>query len=235
MHGKSSRIRKSLELLVGSCCVYAIVAACAGSDFDGKGSSSGGSSAQGAGPGLGGKDDPTGGTNGTQEAGRGGIVDPVRPVHAQESGARLKARRLVSSDGASSFLGWYDAQREESCSFRVGTDGKTRCLPEGTLVVSIQYFADSSCSQPLARMNTCSSDAPYFLVVEETDDCAGTSKHSVRVRGEAFTGSTVYTKVSETCTPTANNYVSCSGTCYYPIGSEVPLSSFVALSEQIDD
>src|SRR5690606_3846196 len=70
---------------------------------------------------------------------------------------------------------------------------------------------------------------------EETDDCAGTSKHSVRVRGEAFTGSTVYTKVSETCTPTANNYVSCSGTCYYPIGSELPLPPFVALSERIDD
>lgn len=251
------RVRRSLELFFGSCCVYAIVAACATAEFDGKhawgeggdraleddaqnATNTGGDRTE---PGkqamnTGGDTTQPGNGGASTTGGGGGILDPVRAAQAYESGTRLKARRHVSADGASAFAGWYDSARKENCSLQSAVDGTTRCLPTGSYVFIKSYFADSSCTQPVAAGSACPSAQPYFLVgsLSTASGCSPIGyQYSVHVRGAAVTASHIYVKSGDNCVQMANSYQACSDNCYYYVGAEVPLSSFVVLNEQVDD
>src|SRR5262249_36764419 len=48
-------------------------------------------------------------------------------VAAAVSGSRLRAKYLTTADGARQFVGWYDSQRKEDCSFDVAEDGQMHC------------------------------------------------------------------------------------------------------------
>lgn len=65
-----------------------------------------------------------------------------------QSGSRLKARMLVTADGAKSFAGWRDTKRGENCTFAPATDGKTRCVPTGCAgaTISSRMYADENCT-----------------------------------------------------------------------------------------
>jgi hypothetical protein len=94
----------------------------------------------------------------------GGAEDPPGSdqIHddmsAGSGGSRLKRRTLQTQDGASQFIGWFDVERGENCSFRKVEWNVDRCIPDETVVEikntpgKILYFADASCERPIASL-----------------------------------------------------------------------------------
>jgi hypothetical protein len=96
-----------------------------------------------------------------------------------KSGTRLRARLAVPESGPPLFLGWFDTELNESCSFLRTSDGALRCVPEtrgsppfGIVAPdgSVQppapwYYQDSACEQPLSvlvqRYERCASLSSY--------------------------------------------------------------------------
>ena len=74
------------------------------------------------------------------------------------SGDRIVAQYLEADDGARAFVGWWDSERDELCTWTTAADGVTRCLPtEGLTVMpsaggfsQVVYFSDDACTLPLA-------------------------------------------------------------------------------------
>lgn len=96
---------------------------------------------------------------GGADAGRGderpgaldALLEPVRDADAQTtSGTRIKAKWLVTADGARQPNGWYDSMRKEDCGFSPASDGKTRCLPVSSPYHTV-VFSDGACTQPIGR------------------------------------------------------------------------------------
>src|SRR5207248_3319025 len=73
------------------------------------------------------------------DAAGGAIVGPWR------SGTRLRARVKDGGDGARLFVGWWDQKLGLSCSFRMATDDKLRCLPD---IESGPTYRADDCSMP---------------------------------------------------------------------------------------
>ena len=72
----------------------------------------------------------------------GPTIDP-RDVGGK-SGSRLLAERWTSSDGTSSFAGWYDSELDTRCEWKRAADGTLRCIPNELYP---SYFADSACTR----------------------------------------------------------------------------------------
>jgi hypothetical protein len=95
-----------------------------------------------------------GGAEGPDVADAGGLPGPdattgktTRDLY--QSGTRLKARMLVTADGAKAFVGWRDTVRNENCSFWNTADGKLRCLPTacaGPISTPPRMYADENCT-----------------------------------------------------------------------------------------
>ncbi len=65
------------------------------------------------------------------------------------SGTRIRARYLVSEDGARMQIGWQDTKLGEPCAWGVAGDGKTRCLPgtsSGSETPAVFAFASADCT-----------------------------------------------------------------------------------------
>lgn len=91
------------------------------------------------------------------------------------SGSRLRARYLITEDGARQLTGFYDVELEERCSFSRGAEeyapgegAAMRCYP--TDVQRLQgpngpsfytAFADPECKVRIAPTSTEGGDAPY--------------------------------------------------------------------------
>jgi hypothetical protein len=79
------------------------------------------------------------------------LLDPVRGADAQTtSGTRIKAKWLVTADGARQANGWYDSMRKEDCFFSMAADGKMRCLAGLGGGGATILFTDTACTQPIA-------------------------------------------------------------------------------------
>jgi hypothetical protein len=130
-----------VSAVVGSIVVYVVVAAC-GSD----------------GAGGGGGDGGTGLVDSLVDS----LANPVGDAKAEPngSGSRLKAKYLSGGDGSKQFLfEFHDTERNEDCSFKLASDMKTRCLPDGR---KAELYADAACTQPvIAEKPACT------YVVEE--------------------------------------------------------------------
>lgn len=254
-------MKDALKFLGGSMAVYLIVAACssyrqhasedsddadAGAGRKGIGGSraSGGVGSGGVSPGgesSGGMmgtagDDQPGEDAGPRDSGMlDGMIDPVPDAMADAgstSGTRLKARTLNGEDGSrQTVIGWYDSQRNENCSFMVTADGSTRCLPAAGANVSGSFFADAACSEELVlvAISQCTGVPRYANRFVWQSDCLyGVSLYSV---GAAYTGTGFYVKNGTMCTvslPSPTTYR------YYRLGAEIPASSFVQGTEQVE-
>jgi hypothetical protein len=64
-------------------------------------------------------------------ASQGGDSDRELPIPTpkQQSGSRIRAKILITDDGARAFQGWHDSQRHEDCEFQRDAEGTMRCLP----------------------------------------------------------------------------------------------------------
>lgn len=237
-------MREALRIFGGSVLVYAIVAACsAGGRSGSAGTSSSGGNGAGGMTEVGGATAGALGTAGQLED--GGIVDamvdamgdaldamtdPVDDAMAWESGTRLKVRRYVSPDGASQPIGWFDSERNESCSFAVASDGQSRCLPiPGAHYDVGLYYTDAGCSMPAVVQSTAACTAAPAYAYTLSADCS--TRYRIFEVGSKVTSGDYYTKSGETC-PKAT---CTSGCAVYHRGAEVAAASFVAAVEQVDE
>lgn len=201
------RARDIYKMLAGACVIYVALAACNASKPGGGHSNS----------------------NNSRGSGGGGVTDPVPSAKADPaSGSRLKAKYRVGDDGSKEYLAgvWYDAERQEDCTFATGADGKEHCMP--TSQVTVTFYADSMCKKPLA-VGTAAC-APKYAVNFEPSSCSATVARIYSI-GAQMTPSNLYVNANGTCfnagSPDAN-------AVYYEVGAEVPPSSFVASSLQHD-
>jgi hypothetical protein len=211
---------KTIRLIVGSILVYLSVAtlhACSSASsssslgtggHSGSTTSGAGSPAGGGNPTAGGK----GGTGGTAttssgatassgKAGSGGIMDPVGDANAEESGSRLKAKRLVGDDGSKQFVGWYDTSLKVDCQYALMQDGLKHCVPLTS--ASLALFSDAACTVPLGA-NTISGCVPTHAAVQTNapPKCDGLGPgivYHIYPITTLHTGS-VYSKLNSICT-----------------------------------
>jgi len=173
---------------------------------------------------------PTGGATAIAATGGTSIVDPVPTASADPiNGTRLKAKYREGADGSKEFLTyqWWDSGRNEDCTFTATADGSTRCLPQAAGSASA-YYADSTCSGELALVTLATCSTLTSRYVTKFDSTSGCSLARIFGLGARYTG-TVYSKSGTSCAEvSASTMTAFAAYGFYPVGTEIPLSSFVA-------
>lgn len=72
------------------------------------------------------------------------------PRMGNVSGSRLRRKQFRAADGTIEFIGWYDSERKENCSFRKLLTEEHRCLPPVDEVNELPY-ADAACTIPITE------------------------------------------------------------------------------------
>jgi hypothetical protein len=134
------------------------------------------------------------------------LLDPVRDADAQTtSGTRIKAKWLVTADGARQPNGWYDSMRKEDCFFSAAGDGKMRCIAGiGGGAASI-LFTDAGCSLPMAAVPAptdagCQGAVAQYGVFYQVAGCPAVAQYRVfSVGAMAATPSAAFQKSGVTC------------------------------------
>lgn len=153
------------RLLLGSCAVYLVVSACSGESKapDARADQQSGAAGQSG--------EESGGHGGQ---GGEGIDEPEPPITI--SGERLRARYLQADDGTRQWLGWYDIERGENCSFRIAEDGVERCLPEVNADIAPNAYSDPNCTEELwgeiPSEVDCSPTRSAAYAIDPEDGCA---------------------------------------------------------------
>lgn len=167
----------------------------------------------------------------------GGEPGPGPAVEPNASGSRIKARSYVGSDGSRQFIGWRDSQANEDCGYQKAADGKLRCLPLGSGALSLGYFTEGGCSQPLIVLaKGCA--APKYALEPLTGGAACTTA-GVRVKrfGTPYAGTTAYTGSPGSCAavaPTTFASLKATWDLYGAPGAEVPPNTYVEATEKVD-
>lgn len=230
------RANEVAKILGGAIIVYVVMAACgsAGSGSgpfgDGDASVLGDSSGGKLGDASNGISDSAGGVF---DALIDAITNPVPDAKADvnQSGTRLKAKYYAGSDGSKVFIGMYDSQRNEDCSFTLAGDGVLRCLPTtGTASVSA-YYSDSACSVPLALINKGCTSKYIVRGESSTGACVYTYKTHLHQYGAPYTAPTAYVGSSGSCSAAV---ISNTMFDFFSVGPEIPPSSFVDASIQTE-
>lgn len=130
-------------------------------------------------------------------------------------GTRIKIRYLVGDDGMKSKVGYFDTQLNVPCNFeRVGND--MRCLPV-TQRVQGTFFADAACSVPIVLLGC--NDPP----ATHARDGSGCDSTYFELGPEL---NTMY--LGDPCTQSPLP----GGERGFPVGAEVPVSSFARATVQ---
>jgi hypothetical protein len=149
------------------------------------------------------------------------------------SGSRIKARVIVSNDGAKSFLGWFDTQRNEACSFMQAGDGKLRCQPY--TIMSFQGYLDSNCTTKIATpglSTACmSGSGTYYVALSDSVSCSDIHTHIYPVGAKIDPVHYTYYELSDgKCKPVSPYIIYPQ---YYML-AEVPASSFAEAVEKLE-
>lgn len=156
-----------------------------------------------------------------------GAVLGTSQLDLYQSGSRIKARTLNTPDGAKTFVGWHDVQRNEDCVFLPAGDGKQRCLPLSGVIISATSteFADPACTIPAVAAPTCPTTAPSTALVSASSCGVGStySAHKLTVSPKS------YTTAGQTpgCVFYGNHVV-------YGAGDEIAPAEFVAGTEGLE-
>lgn len=106
---------------------------------------------------------------------------------AARSGSRLKRRIRTTSDGSQQFVGWFDTDRGESCSFRKVEWNVERCIPDENVIEAIEYrdstvyYTDQSCTVPVVRLGPPSTSDCWqgivskYVILDDRLSCKETS------------------------------------------------------------
>ena len=232
---------QALRLLIGSCLVYGVVAACSGGSEQaaltvipdgGQEVGQGGAAGYDASGGATGASGSEGGivdaSRDTFDAVADALLDPVPEADAQDatSGTRLRARRYVANDGATQFVGWYDSLRQVNCLFRSVDSGQFRCLPTD-LAPYTGLFSDANCTNPAFVAGAVQCGEKYGVIYSPGVACnsfSGAELHRV-----GAWQATVYSDASGSCQAvpslTEGGHAS---------AGLVPVTDFVGATEQLD-
>ncbi|WP_437802472.1 hypothetical protein [Sorangium sp. So ce693] len=170
--------------------------------------------------------------------GFGGFMDPVPDASADPvSGSRLKARYRTTADGAKAYdpFRWFDSERRETCFFYIAGDGRERCLPgigDGAAIYQPNIFADAGCTQAVALSTIKGCTAKYaYQTFQATTTCESSAGFRLFSVGARLNPTSIYavdsTGACKAQAPTATFD-------YFPLGDEIPPSSFVAATWSVD-
>jgi hypothetical protein len=178
------------------------------------------------------------------EQGPAGPQGPEGPpgAGAASSGSRIKVIQTTTPGGLQvrDDYRFYDAVRDEYCSFAITSDGELRCVPLASAYLST-VFADANCTQPLAIASSssyqtgqvCPDPAPPGYAHEFIDYCSPFNSNVVRVwtLGPEHQGPGYALAGDGSCYA-----FDLSGDMrYHPLVSEVPADSFQVASRAIVD
>lgn len=159
------------------------------------------------------------------------------------AGNRLKGKFYLGADGAKQYKPgiWYDSELEIDCEFKLASDGKTRCLP--IVSSSVIRYQDKECTKPLVRYDRVTpplgcpfSPTPEYIIVYEEFPTGCPNPVS------EYPPARVYLLGAASGAP-ATYLVAASGDCQgnsglgtstWQLGEEVPASSFVEITEEVD-
>lgn len=159
-------------------------------------------------------------------AGCGGGDDPPGDPIEARSGARIKLRRYVYEDGASTRERdlFYDAERAEDCRPTRWSDGITRCTPANWDLA----YADADCTAEIGRDPDSRGAARYF-------------RRNFRISGQT-TISKLFVAGAQLPRP-AQIWVVIDGVCtgpldpgereYFALGAEVPATDFMRIKRSL--
>ncbi len=239
-------IHEISRIFVGSVCVYVVVASCSpneGNSSTTQNGSSGSSAIASNGGSAGIGNGSEGGRSNSSGSGSGSsilstLLNPVPDAYASTGGSRLKAKYRSGSDGSKEYIPgqWWDSARNEDCAISgyPMSDGTLRCLPASNLTYAASYYGDSACSQPIFATTAAASGCPAATLQKYvqlwTQSCGS---YSIRIfnLGGAHSGS-AYTLTGTTCT--AASTTTTATLTFYDLGSELPVSTFVSVSNGHD-
>ena len=164
------------------------------------------------------------------------IVDPVPDASAggDGSGSRLKVKYLAGEDGSGLIVGMFDSQLQTDCYFYPAGDGVTRCLPvtQATLV-----YADAACTKQIGLMWAyagCAITAPKYTAEAKGVVCGTSSQLSIRpVVSELSPQPSVYYNKTSSGSCASQSLSPTIVYKFFDLGAELPPSSFVGASLQI--
>lgn len=220
---------KTLRLIVGSFVVYfavAILHACGPTPAHmASTTGSAGHAGSAAAGGMGGAASTmasAGGNSGGHggAVGTGGMMNPVGDADAEESGSRIKAKRIVGADGSKQFEGWYDTNLKVECSYLMMSDGKLHCIPEYAATIG---FSDSACTMPVIGLIIQGCPPPPIAGYISSTLMCGYS-YAARTVGPPVSQSMYYSNFGGPCvsSPISSPFT------VYATGAELPPSMFVA-------
>ena len=198
-----------------------LTAACGGSGGADAGAGGGAASTGGG----------TSGTGGGSSAGGASFIDDGAAV---ASGTRLRTRHLVADGGARSFLSFYDSQRQEPCSPQQVSATQWRCLPANSFTTT---FSDATCSTPMALAESFAPcERPAYLQVPSVEPVvmcpSAVAPRVFSVASASMSVTSIYERADGGCVLLRQPPV---GVGAFLGTMEVPLTSFVALHEELAD
>lgn len=161
--------------------------------------------------------------------------DPTVAGGGWTPGTRLVPVTITGEDGSvQGGAGWYDTKLKQRCSFQLTSDGKRRCVPFA--YYTLGFYLDSGCTTELILAtnpgeNPCgASPLVYASKPTTTTTCNEGSNQ----------GTKFFTLGNKIPAPTDVYKLNSLGECkaqaasasvdYYPFGSEVDPSEFVAVT-----
>jgi len=216
-------INEAFKLVLGSICVYVLVAACSvTAQNNGERGGFAGESGRQVGE--------SGSGNVISDVGND-ILNPIPAAEAAEDGSRIVNVYQSTEDGLRTPAGLYDKQLKINCSFRIASDGKNRCLPFTSH--ASHFYSSSLCSDSSeVAMVSKGSCAPEFISVGVTDNkCPLSSKVKIYNVGAKIVvpaiDFVIYYRSGDSCVSVSRPLSSYPDSDFYPVGSEIPPTNYV--------
>jgi hypothetical protein len=118
-------------------------------------------------------------------------------------GSRIALGAISTADGARGAWELHDSALGEDCYFEVAGDGAERCLPLWRMDALSDYYADSTCTQPVLAWSQTSALSIDYAYATDVHGCATSAYYSV---GGAF-GGTAYSNAGGTCSAASSTSV----------------------------
>lgn len=125
--------------------------------------------------------------SGCQAFGGDSTGDGDSAYEAARSGSRLKRRIRTTDDGSQQFVGWFDTERGENCSFRKVEWNAERCIPDENVIEAIDYrdttvyYTDQSCTIPVVHLGPPSTSDCWqgivskYVILDDRMSCKETN------------------------------------------------------------
>ena len=200
----------------------------------------GGDDADGGDPGDGGDDGDApddGSSDGDAADDDGGDGPDPTGLCTGDSGSRLRQVVRQNDDGTSEQIALRDTQTGGDCTFQLDREGTLRCLPRidgRPFAIGQRYFADAGCSSPITALYQPPLATPTHVVFPEASVGCGSGFRYFQVGADMNLGegSTIYYRDQAGSCVATTSY---SYYRYFPVGAEVPPSSFVPGTESFDE